>query len=413
MGNKLKGKYHMVKWEDMAFPKDFSGLGFTETRKMNIALLAKWIIKIESDDKSLCIELLRRKYLAGRRGDAGEEEGGAATAAGGGGRNGEARRQPGGAPRRPCEVRDAGGGSDGGRRGGRGGSHCCNREPLLVRAPPPQVVVATASLARILLLLLDMVSEQTPVAIAEAELVSSAAVPVKPEEDAAKAQPEDDAPIVEDAKDDDDGDEDDDDDGDEDEDGEHGAVVNKGSKQSRSEKKSRKAMMKLGMKPVTGVSRITIERAKNILFVVSKPHDVFKSPTSESYVIFGEAKIEDLSSQLQAQAAQQFRMQDLSKVMSKPDAAAAAPADEEEEVDETGIEPRDIDLVMSHDAGLVVVAAAVSSPSPSPCRPPSCRCRVSFRVVVAATASSPSCRPPPPPLPSHLGGLLRRWPAYP
>jgi len=81
-----------------------------------------------------------------------------------------------------------------------------------------------------------------------------------------------------------------------------------------------------------------------ILFVVSKP-DVFKSPTSETYVIFGEAKIEDLSSQLQAQAAQQFRMQDLSKVMAKQD--AAAPADEEEEVDEAGIEPRDIDLVMT------------------------------------------------------------------
>jgi len=82
--------------------------------------------------------------------------------------------------------------------------------------------------------------------------------------------------------------------------------------------------------------------------VVSKP-DVFKSPTSETYVIFGEAKIEDLSSQLQAQAAQQFRMQDLSKVMAKQDAAAAAaaPADEEEEVDESGIEPRDIDLVMT------------------------------------------------------------------
>ena len=198
-----------------------------------------------------------------------------------------------------------------------------------------------------LLLLLDMVSEQTaPVATAEAELESSAAPPVKPDEAAAKAQPEDDAPVVEDAKDDDDDEEDDDDDEDEDEDGEQGAIGNEGSKQSRSEKKSRKAMMKLGMKPVTGVSRITIKRAKNILFVVSKP-DVFKSPTSETYVIFGEAKIEDLSSQLQAQAAQQFRMQDLSKVMSKPDAAAAAPADEEEEVDETGIEPRDIDLVMT------------------------------------------------------------------
>lgn len=61
--NKLRGKYHMVKLEDMAFPKDFGGLGFTETRKMNIALLAKWIMKVESEDKSLCIELLRKNYL--------------------------------------------------------------------------------------------------------------------------------------------------------------------------------------------------------------------------------------------------------------------------------------------------------------------------------------------------------------
>lgn len=46
--------------------------------------------------------------------------------------------------------------------------------------------------------------------------------------------------------------------------GELGAGATEGSKQSRSEKKSRKAMMKLGMKPVTGVSRITIKRAKNV-----------------------------------------------------------------------------------------------------------------------------------------------------
>ncbi|KAF7062370.1 hypothetical protein CFC21_068978 [Triticum aestivum] len=193
-----------------------------------------------------------------------------------------------------------------------------------------------------------MVSEETPVAT-EPELESGDAAPevVKAEEPA-----EDGAPVVEDVKEGD-GDEDeeedeDDDEDDGDEDGELGVAGSEGSKQSRSEKKSRKAMMKLGMKPVTGVSRITIKRAKNILFVVSKP-DVFKSPTSETYVIFGEAKIEDLSSQLQAQAAQQFRMQDLSKAM-RPDAAAAgagAPADEEEVVDETGIEARDIDLVMT------------------------------------------------------------------
>jgi len=165
-------------------------------------------------------------------------------------------------------------------------------------------------------------------------------------------QEDDDAPIVEDVKDDDkdeaDDDEDDDDD-DEDDDKEDGAQGAEGSKQSRSEKKSRKAMLKLGLKPVTGVSRVTIKRTKNILFFISKP-DVFKSPNSETYVIFGEAKIEDLSSQLQTQAAQQFRMPDMGSVMAKQDQGAIADGaqpEEEEEVDETGVEPHDIDLVMT------------------------------------------------------------------
>lgn len=76
---------------------------------------------------------------------------------------------------------------------------------------------------------------------------------------------------------------------------------------------------------------------------------MFKSPNSETYVIFGEAKIEDLSSQLQTQAAQQFRLPDMSSMMAKSEASAATAAaqEEEEEVDETGVEPRDIDLVMT------------------------------------------------------------------
>ncbi|WOL06726.1 hypothetical protein Cni_G15460 [Canna indica] len=116
------------------------------------------------------------------------------------------------------------------------------------------------------------------------------------------------------------------------------------SKQSRSEKKSRKAMLKLGMKPIPGVSRVTVKKSKNILFVISRP-DVFKSPTSDTYVIFGEAKIEDLSSQLQSQAAEQFKAPDMSHVISKPEPSAMAQDDEE--VDETGVEPKDIELVMT------------------------------------------------------------------
>lgn len=104
-------------------------------------------------------------------------------------------------------------------------------------------------------------------------------------------------------------------------------------------------MVKLGMKSITGVSRVTVKKSKNILFVISKP-DVFKSPTSDTYVIFGEAKIEDLSSQLQTQAAEQFKAPDLSSMLSKPEASTAAQEDDEA-VDETGVEPKDIELVMT------------------------------------------------------------------
>ncbi|KAL7183476.1 hypothetical protein ACSBR2_025809 [Camellia fascicularis] len=171
------------------------------------------------------------------------------------------------------------------------------------------------------------------------------------EEDETLKKLQNDEPVIEDVKEEDDHDDDADDSDDDDDDKEDGAQgANGSSKQSRSEKKSRKAMLKLGMKPVIGVSRVTIKRTKNILFFISKP-DVFKSPNSETYVIFGEAKIEDLSSQLQTQAAQQFRMPDMGSVMAKSDisaAAAGAQADEEEEeIDETGVEPRDIDLVMT------------------------------------------------------------------
>merc|ERR1719215_943764 len=89
-----------------------------------------------------------------------------------------------------------------------------------------------------------------------------------------------------------------------------------------------------------------MKKSKNILFVVSKP-DVHKAPNSDTYIIFGEAKIEDLSAQAQASAAQQF-------TSPTPDASAAAVAapkveevEDEGEVDEDGIEPKDIELVMS------------------------------------------------------------------
>ena len=69
---------------------------------------------------------------------------------------------------------------------------------------------------------------------------------------------------------------------------------------NRAEKKSRKAMQKLGMRPIGGVTRMAVKKSNQVLFVISNP-DVFKSPSSDTYVIFGEAKTED-NSQMAAAA---------------------------------------------------------------------------------------------------------------
>lgn len=45
-----------------------------------------------------------------------------------------------------------------------------------------------------------------------------------------------------------------------------------------------------GLKQVQGVTRVTIRKSKNILFVINRP-DVYKSPASDTYIVFGEAKV--------------------------------------------------------------------------------------------------------------------------
>ena len=118
-------------------------------------------------------------------------------------------------------------------------------------------------------------------------------------------------------------------------------------KLNRAEKKARKAMQKVGMKPVPGVFRVTVKKMKTQLFVITKP-DVVKSANSDIYVVFGEAKMEDLSAQAQQSAAQRFtHTPEVAKVgHSSMDVKRVEEVDESS-VDETGLEPKDIELVMS------------------------------------------------------------------
>lgn len=123
------------------------------------------------------------------------------------------------------------------------------------------------------------------------------------------------------------------------------------AKQSRGEKKARKIMSKLGLKPVQGVNRVTIRKSKNILFVINNP-DVYKNPHSDTYIIFGEAKIEDLSQQAQVAAAEKFKAPEATPAAGESSGATTSVApiaeEDEEEVDDTGLNDKDIELVMQN-----------------------------------------------------------------
>jgi nascent polypeptide-associated complex subunit alpha len=60
-------------------------------------------------------------------------------------------------------------------------------------------------------------------------------------------------------------------------------------------------MSKLGMEKVENVDRVTLRRGRNLLYVISNP-DCFKAPNSDTYVVFGEAKAEDMAAKAAAQA---------------------------------------------------------------------------------------------------------------
>ena len=63
-----------------------------------------------------------------------------------------------------------------------------------------------------------------------------------------------------------------------------------------------------GSNRCSGVSRVTIRKNKQVTFVIAKPV-IYKSPVSDIFVVFGEAKVEggnDFAAQMQA-ASSQFK----------------------------------------------------------------------------------------------------------
>ncbi|AGO12511.1 AaceriAER168Cp [[Ashbya] aceris (nom. inval.)] len=127
---------------------------------------------------------------------------------------------------------------------------------------------------------------------------------------------------------------------------------------SKNEKKARELIQKFSMKPMPGISRVTFRKKNNQIFAIDNP-EVYKTQGG-NYVVFGEPKVDDFTRRL-ARAQQQAASaaKDPQSIQADMAAAAAAPAapaapaavaaPEEEEagqVDESGLDGQDIELVM-------------------------------------------------------------------
>lgn len=65
-------------------------------------------------------------------------------------------------------------------------------------------------------------------------------------------------------------------------------------KGNRGEKKFKKAMGKMGLKPVSGINRVTIKKGKAFVISIDDP-DVWKTPGNESaYIIFGKPNLDGM-----------------------------------------------------------------------------------------------------------------------
>ncbi|CDW89452.1 UNKNOWN [Stylonychia lemnae] len=118
-------------------------------------------------------------------------------------------------------------------------------------------------------------------------------------------------------------------------------------KLNRGEKKCRKSLIKLGMKQLTGITRVALRKRDGLIFVINDP-EVLKSGTNEnSYAIFGELKLEDPNSRLTQKEAKKF-------AEAKPEATADAKEEDKKAEDdsvplsEDGLTASHIDMVIDH-----------------------------------------------------------------
>jgi nascent polypeptide-associated complex subunit alpha len=127
-------------------------------------------------------------------------------------------------------------------------------------------------------------------------------------------------------------------------------IAEEQKKLNRGEKKCRKSLLKLGMKQLTGITRVALKKRDGLIFVINDP-EVLKSGTNEnSYAIFGELKLEDPNSRLAQKEARNFakdiKATEATTAAKEEDKKAAV--DDSQPLSEEGLTPSHIDMVMQH-----------------------------------------------------------------
>lgn len=135
---------------------------------------------------------------------------------------------------------------------------------------------------------------------------------------------------------------------------------------NKNEKKARELIKKLNLKQIKGISRVTFKQRGNLIYAIDSP-DVYRSAAG-TYVVFGEAKVDDMNQRIAEAQAQQAQQEALSNAAA-PDASAATEdkspeaitadmekaslaenkveeVDDDEEVDESEFDPKDIALIV-------------------------------------------------------------------
>ncbi|KAH8582194.1 nascent polypeptide associated complex alpha chain with an NAC domain [Cryptosporidium sp. chipmunk genotype I] len=127
---------------------------------------------------------------------------------------------------------------------------------------------------------------------------------------------------------------------------------------NKGEKKNRKLVQKLGLKPISDFEKVVVRGARGLSFQIVNP-EVYCVPGTKSYIVFGDAKLEDRNTASQAAALANATSQLEQKLAamktqdddsSKNNPAASSSKDDvadEEDVDETGVDSANIDLVIN------------------------------------------------------------------